>query len=546
MKHKNILFAIILAFLGGSCTKKQLNPKIGIKNTATIVQPNRLGLGDMGKPLTFSLYDWDAQHDIDAGEYTFVFQIAQEELLRMELEKLPWGDWITASGTYELQIPIHLLKYADGVQTLKLKVFENAVLVKESTFSLHIEKNTIRTASDFIGIRHNAQTLAGNYVLGGDIDLTAVTKLLPLVTCSFHQNNGLSVLNGSVTGLAYDSCIPFSGTFNGRGFTLRGIKVGSSEYLMAGVGLFGVIDGKTAQVKNISLAVMEVKGSNLVGALAGLVRSDAMFSNIKVFVDERSSSDTHISATDIFAGGVFGCFVPYSLSSPVNLLQNITANLNVSAQGIVGGIAGALLVGGEYLHAGSKINTAQDKQYLFYVAGTGYSIGGIAGELVNATLLASHAGVGVSGNNTGKNVGGLVGNLYGVHAKIVDSYHFSAKQLANNDTELSKMSIKGNQYVGGIVGQMIGVSKPALVRVFVDSYQITGNDQVHIFCPEQTQGYVQNSFYSSSFAPQNFPSAQNVLHLSKEIAKKQDFIALGFDFINLWQWGQTQNGFPFF
>ncbi len=91
-----------------------------------------------------------------------------------------------------------------------------------------------------------------------------------------------------------------------------------------------------------------------------------------------------------------------------------------------------------------------------------------------------------------------------------------------------------------------GMFIPHEVRVFVDSYQITGNDQVHIFCPEQTQGYVQNSFYSSSFAPENFPSAQNVLHLSKDIAKKQDFIALGFDFTNLWQWGQTQNGFPFF
>ncbi|WP_127581799.1 metallophosphoesterase [Paenibacillus koleovorans] len=106
----------------------------------------------------------------------------------------------------------------------------------------------IGTASELVafseGFGTTAYPIDGKYELSADIDMDGVP---------------FSAIGGGAT------ITPFIGTFNGKGYTIRNLKISSSS---SNTGLFAYI-GAGGRVANAKLANVDITGGNLTGSIAG-------------------------------------------------------------------------------------------------------------------------------------------------------------------------------------------------------------------------------------------------------------------------------------
>jgi hypothetical protein len=141
-----------------------------------------------------------------------------------------------------------------------------------------IEGITIRSAAELMKIGSSAKyPIDGDYVLVADIDLSATPNFTPI--------GGSESECGIVEGKNV-----FSGTFDGRGHTIIGLKISVSDTDRVHVGLFGSVGSKNkndpAVVKNLILKDVNVsgkaKGTATYGVLCGQVSGHAVVDNISI------------------------------------------------------------------------------------------------------------------------------------------------------------------------------------------------------------------------------------------------------------------------
>jgi hypothetical protein len=123
------------------------------------------------------------------------------------------------------------------------------------------------------------QDLAASYRLGNDIDLKD--------TIIWHYGQGWLPLGSSTSGS------PFTGTFDGGGFTISGLTI--NRPATGYQGLFGYTHG--AVLQNIRLAGMQLQAGSYSGGLAGYTNGG--------FVENVSVSARMISTGD-YIGGLVG------------------------------------------------------------------------------------------------------------------------------------------------------------------------------------------------------------------------------------------------
>ena len=125
----------------------------------------------------------------------------------------------------------------------------------------------------------------------------------------------------------------FNGTFNGNGFTIKGLKLPDTQHS----GLFGFVRGtkdKNALIKNLNIELVTSTLDNgyvhYVGALAGTTLY-AELENISI------TGEINIKTASLYAGGIVG-------NSEVTVITNSNARVNITANSLeaarVGGIAG--------------------------------------------------------------------------------------------------------------------------------------------------------------------------------------------------------------
>ena len=141
-----------------------------------------------------------------------------------------------------------------------------------------IEGITIRSAAELAKIGTSAKyPIDGDYVLVADIDLTATPNFTPI--------GGSESECGIVEGKNV-----FTGTFDGRGHTILGLKIAVSDTDRVHVGLFGSVGSRDkndpAVIKNLILKDVSVtgkaKGSATYGVLCGQVSGSAVIDNISI------------------------------------------------------------------------------------------------------------------------------------------------------------------------------------------------------------------------------------------------------------------------
>jgi len=282
--------------------------------------------------------------------------------------------------------------------------------------------------------------LAGNFMLVDNIDCSE--------TSTWNSGAGWQPIGNSM--------MPFTGNFNGQGYTITGLIINrpySNE-----VGLFGQI-GTMTSINNLKITSATINGSSRVGILAG-----NNFGSINKVYTSGS-----VTTSNYYTGGLVG----YSQG----MIQNSYSDASVTstsdeAGGLIGWTEGMVSISNSY--ATGNVN--------------GYrKVGGLIGETSAGTYITNCYATG-SVSATEMQAGGLVGLNYGY---VSNSF--------------STGSVSANSYEGGLIGFATGMS-----AIISDCYWNNHSTNPEVCIGEEN--YIGNSvcnpinnnepyFYSSSNPP---------------------------------------------
>ncbi|QLG37039.1 S-layer homology domain-containing protein [Paenibacillus sp. E222] len=359
-------------------------------------------------------------------------------------------------------------------------VFQQGVVQAKSCYDLtekdsdDVEWKLISTPEELYCVRED---LNGNYKLKNDISEAAMSTFL----------NG-----GSWTPIAdiiEDELMPFTGRFDGNGYSISGLK--TTDENQNDVGLFSVLQG--AEVKNLILNDVSIKGNVIVGGLAG--RSiESRIEGIQISGNIQGN---------MRVGGISG------LSDESEYINNST-NVEVIALGEDGDSLGGLV--GESNKSTIIANAAEGIV-------SGYeAVGGLIGESNDNFIRQSYASGQVTGNYQ---VGGLIGQLnYELSHTIADNYvvgSVSSHATGNNDFSA--------EAIGGLIGEVKKYDESASAKIDIQNNYVAASMDITV--PDNSSSPIDNQTIGSVIGNLNDPENQviftnNYYDLAKSSTNQQN------------------------
>ncbi len=228
----------------------------------------------------------------------------------------------------------------------------------------------------------------------------------------------------------------YSGIFDGKGYTIYGLRVNSSNDYQ---GLFGYLSG--AQIKNLNLSSAMISGASEVGAIAGY--SDNTSSITSCTVNADIIGDTNV-------GGITGYLINNGNISNCAFSGSIKATGNR-----VGGISGCVAFSSTVSQSYNLSSVYSSGKFVGGICGT--NSGGIIISCYNrGTVSGSLRVAGISGNNVGdvsccynaSNVlsttepAGLTGAVVGYHyaENVTNCYYDATLYTGKEDYALAMES----------------------------------------------------------------------------------------------------------
>lgn len=298
----------------------------------------------------------------------------------------------------------------------------------------------------------------------------------PVMTAYFKLSNDITIppTYANQINIATDSDNPFSGTFDGNGYTISGLTY--NDQTDTDTGLFKYT--KAAEIKNLTINYANIKAVNRCGILVGRA-DDTKFLNISISnstlnIMSGGAVIELITADGVTCGGMVGeavnCYiyncetVDTSLETPES--EGITA---LGGSGYyMGGLVGTLDTSHiEYSRTLSEqtTNSGQVKlAFILPVSAAGAKktyVGGITGEMKNGSTitdcfsnvsLISEPGVALAiGYFTYGFAGGIAGAMYGDQCTILRT-HYSGRAEQQDSGGILIIGYTYNKHIGGIVG----------------------------------------------------------------------------------------------
>ena len=249
---------------------------------------------------------------------------------------------------------------------------------------------------------------------------------------------------------------PFKGTFDGKGYTITGLTIPTSdnEYM----GFIGMLDGGT--VKNVKFASVSVNGKDDVGTAVGRIINGGIVSGVQVLggtvsgakrvggvvgsikVSGTVSDCTNaavVTANDRNAGGIVGSAY-YTATGQQMYITNCVNNGAVTASG---GVCGGI-VSLSAANVSGNTNTAAVK---------GTEVGGIVGEQKSYGSVTNNTNSGAvmnTGGNAAYGAGGIIGWLRYHGRSEANAYPVS--EIISVTGNKNSGSVTGGNDAGGIVG----------------------------------------------------------------------------------------------
>lgn len=251
---------------------------------------------------------------------------------------------------------------------------------------------------------------------------------------------------------------PFKGTFDGKGYTITGLIIPTSdnEYM----GFIGMLDGGT--VKNVKFASVSVTGKNDVGTAVGRIINGGIVSGVQVLGGTVSGAKrvggvvgsikangtvsdctnaAVVTANDRNAGGIVGSAY-YTETGKQMYITNCVNNGAVTASGVCGVCGG--IVSLSAANVSGNTNTAAVK---------GTEVGGIVGEQKSYGSVTNNTNSGAVTNtseNAAYGAGGIIGWLRYHETSEANAYPVS--EIISVTGNKNSGSVTGGNDAGGIVG----------------------------------------------------------------------------------------------
>lgn len=387
---------------------------------------------------------------------------------------------------------------------------------------------------------------------------------------------------GYKTGWSDPNTKPFSGIFDGASHVISNFSYegDTARY----TGLFGFIEGQTAEVKDLTLLRPRVKNVHydnpLVGALAGVAEQG--------YISRCNIIDANVEGGNQ-AGGLAGVSGARIVECKVTGV--IAGRYTVG--GIVGGSGGEIITSRANVYiecdgyggaiAGENFwGTINDCNSIGVVRGTNYEIGGFVGRNDNGVISNCFADVNVIG---GDYVGGFVGSNY--YAEIsnciargnvsgnssvggfvgeniwwstiekcffegsvtgsIDVGGFGGFNYSTIINSYCKAKVEGNQDVGGFIGYSL-TSPQELSNCFCSS-TVSGNILVGAFLGRAVVGSSGGCFWDETVAGDvnglGNGDDPGVIGLpTDQMHMRNTFADAGWDMVNIWDIGENQT-YPF-
>lgn len=221
-----------------------------------------------------------------------------------------------------------------------------------------------------------------------------------------------------------DSIVPFSGTFNGNGFTISNLRI--TRHGFENVGLFGVVGSKTSEntgIEKVNLEYVTVIGGKNTGALAGKVQGN------QNTIIRQCSANQGLVRGDENVGGLVGANNSY-------IENTLTAE----------GYRPSVIQSWTNVEVGLRSKYSEGKKMF----------GGLVGSNEKGIISDSYA-LGILKSDSAKYAGGLTGSS-AFKGMIINSY-------ANNT-----IIAEGGQFVGGLTGENgIGSNQGIVINSYWDT-----------------------------------------------------------------------------
>ena len=296
----------------------------------------------------------------------------------------------------------------------------------------------ISTKEDLDNIRND---LDADYYLTNDIVFTE--EDFEEGGAFYNDGQGWVPIGGS-----YE--MSFSGTLDGQGFAIKGLRAYDRDTSIASAGLFGYVDGHIINLilEEVNITSHSEGGFNeyhtwqsdaYAGGVAGYLKPGGSISNVFVSGDISASADSVNSIGNNFAGGVAG----YSEEGRITDCRSEAAVYAVSIEDgrhsmpIAGGITGC--------DAGTVISGCGNGGTIFSFRESddgGYA-GGISGMSNHSQISECY--------NSGEVKACQAGGIVGVHSSGRIDNCYNAGMIMNNSDD-------GNGVLGGIVGEVHSAS----------------------------------------------------------------------------------------
>ena len=250
----------------------------------------------------------------------------------------------------------------------------------------------------------------GNYTVNNEKGLKNLAELVNngATDINITLNTDLNLTNMEWTPIGTESR-PYTGTFNGGGHTITGLKIDQSG--TDNVGLIGCL-GSGGKVQNVTLTNISVSGANCVGGIAGQNYGTVENCSVNGTVTGKGFTDTGGIAGSNY-GTISGCSAEGTVMGSVNVggiaggsylgvtIEGCHSTAAVSGSSTVGGVVGNLGTGCSLRACYSPGNVTATITY-------GHAnVGGVVGINGQGTVTACYHATGtVSGQS---NVGGIVG-----------------------------------------------------------------------------------------------------------------------------------------
>ncbi len=238
-------------------------------------------------------------------------------------------------------------------------------------------------------------------------------RSLDFVLTSNLNASGTSLWNSGAGFISIGTqAASFTGSFNGQGYTISGLTIGTTGN---NAGLFGYIGG-AGEVSNLIMTSISISGSSYVGGIAG--QNFGTITNVSVAGTVTATQYSSGGIAGYNAGTITGSFVTANVTADEmaggltgqmaggTVTASYYANGTVLAGRHAGGIAGSV-------SSGAISNVFSTGSVMASVEGAG----GLAGQMSGGSLTNTYATGSVTAPNR---AGGLVG--YGSDSTIANSY----------------------------------------------------------------------------------------------------------------------------